>query len=262
MMSYPASFLRFLVRSLLLVIFILVYLFPALWFINYRQGQATKASLRSAEAASNHVATAFLWLFGVRVRPGGEPAEAPVLVAANHISWLDILVLYSVCAMSFVGKAEIDGWPLMGFMARTGGTIFHRRGSHDSATDAVLLMVDRLNAGNRVAIFPEGGVLPGTDIHVFHARMFRAAVDAACPVQPVMIRYLRGGRRDDDMTFRVGEGMGANLVRLLARPGVHADVRFLPVIDATGQPRRRLAEMAREMVSTYYDSPPGLSGKT
>lgn len=251
--------LRFAVRTVLLCLFLLL-VFPALGWINYHQRLDSRAARCKVEAATNRVASAVLWLFGVRVRCSGRPADGPVLIAANHLTWLDTFVLHSVRTMSFVAKAEIDSWPVLRFMARAGGTIFHRRGSHDSSQDAVSAMVARLTSGRRVAIFPEGGVLPGAEIHHFHARMFRAAVDAGCPVQPVMIRYISGGERDDDVTFRSGENMTGNVIRMLARRGVEADVRFLPLIETAGRPRRALAEKAQAAIAKCYDGPPAGPG--
>jgi len=255
-MSFLLSVLRLLVRIPLLGLFLLLGLMPALMWINYQQGLDSPDGRRKAETATNRVASAVLRIFGVRVRLSGEPADGPVLIAANHLTWLDTFVLHSIRAMGFVAKAEIDGWPLARFMVRAGGTIFHRRGSHDSSQDAVAAMVARLKSGRRVAIFPEGGVLPGTEIHRFHARMFRAAVDAGCPVQPVMIRYMAGSARDDDVTFRSGESMPGNIFRMLARRGVEADVRFLPLVEAAGQPRRALADAVRAAIVACYDEAP------
>jgi 1-acyl-sn-glycerol-3-phosphate acyltransferase len=178
-----------------------------------------------------------------------------VLLAANHISWLDIIVLHSSCAMGFVGKAEIDSWPLFSYMARTGGTIFHQRGDHDSAAGVSSAMVERLKQGRAVTIFPEGGIKPGsTSVRVFHARLFRAAVEVGCPVQPVRIRYMRNGHRDDDIIFRDNENMMMNIGRMLARPGALAEIHFMPEIDASDQPRRALADAAREAVVKSYES--------
>jgi 1-acyl-sn-glycerol-3-phosphate acyltransferase len=176
------------------------------------------------------------------------------LFAANHISWLDITVLHSACAMGFVGKAEIEGWPVFSSIARVGGTIFHQRGSHDSAADVSALMAQRLREGRAVAIFPEGGIKPGAPIRVFHARMFRPAVEVGCPVQPVMVRYMRDGRIDNDVAFRVGESMLTNLCRQLARPKAVAQVHFLPIINALNEPRRTLADGARAAVVSRYES--------
>ena len=44
----------------------------------------------------------------------GEFAPGAQLVVANHISWLDIQLLHSVSMMSFVAKAEIEKWPVVG----------------------------------------------------------------------------------------------------------------------------------------------------
>ena len=155
--------------------------------------------------------------------------------------------------MGFVGKAEIETWPVFRSIARVGGTIFHQRGSHDSAADVSALMAQRLREGRAVAIFPEGGIQPGAPIRVFHARMFRPAVDVGCPVQPVMVRYMRDALIDKEVSFRVGESMLMNICRQLARPKSVADVRFLPLISSIGQPRRALADGARAAVVSSYE---------
>ncbi len=253
MIRVITSILRFVFRSTLLALFIGLLLVPFLWLANYYQGLATEQSLRKTNTIKKRLTRCLLWFFGININVRGLPADAPLLVAANHISWLDILVLHSVRTMGFVAKAEIDNWPLFSLIARTGGTIFHQRGSHGSATDVIATMVARLKQGQRVAVFPEGGIVPGTSVRVFHARMFRAAVEAECPVQPVMVRYLVNGCRDGGIQFREGENLMRNIGRLLARPGAEADVNFLPLIDATEKPRRALAEAARAAIMSSYD---------
>ena len=198
MISILASFLRFIFRTVVLIGFLVFMLFPTLMLLNHYRRLDTETGAQKADAVSIRLANRLAWLFGVRVRLIGTPAEGPVLIAANHISWLDIPVLHSACSMGFVGKAEIDDWPVFSYIARSGGTIFHQRGCHDSAADVISAMVQRLEQGRSVAIFPEGGIKPGSSVRVFHARMFRPAVDIGCPVQPVMIRYMSDGQRDDD----------------------------------------------------------------
>ena len=192
-------------------------------------------------------------IFGLRRRIIGEFKDGPQFIAVNHISWLDIQLLHSFSQMGFVAKAEIERWPLAGWIARFGETVFHRRGSHDSASGVSTVMAQRLQQGLKIAIFPEGGISPGHEVRVFHARMFRAAVDAQCVVQPVMVRYMDKNGRDDDISFRDGESMLKNFFRMLARPGAVADLHFLPVIDATDQPRRILADAARAAVIESYN---------
>lgn len=194
-------------------------------------------------------------IFGIRLAVQGTPARAPVLVMANHISWLDIEVLHGVAAMGFVGKAEIRGWPLVGRLASIGGTIFHERGSHHSAGDVSSVLAERLKQGHRVAIFPEGGILPGDHVKRFHARLVKAAVETGSPVQPVMIRYVRDGRRDPGVGFRRRETFVGNMGRLLARPGCTAEVRFLEPMPSAGQPRRALSDAAHRQVHEAFEAP-------
>jgi 1-acyl-sn-glycerol-3-phosphate acyltransferase len=254
MISVLASIIRFTFRTALLLLYLILGLIPNLLVINHFQRQDTPAGWQKADAMGVSLANRLLWFFGISVKTRGIPADEAVLIAANHISWLDILALHTEVAMGFVGKAEIERWPVFRFIARTGGTIFHQRGSHNSAADVTSAMVQRLEQGRRVAIFPEGGILPGAEVRVFHARMFRAAVDVGCPVQPVMVRYLSNGKRDDDILFHKDESMLANFGRLLARPGAVADVHFLPPIESTDQPRRALADAARAAVVGSYEN--------
>jgi 1-acyl-sn-glycerol-3-phosphate acyltransferase len=253
MVSVLASILRFTFRSLMLAGFLVFLLFPAVLVIHYYRRLETQQGSRKADRGGIWLANSLAWLFGVRVEVSGTAVDGPVFFAANHISWLDIPVLHAGCAMGFVGKAEIDTWPIFNFIARAGGTIFHHRGSHDSAADVTSAMVQRLQQGRAVTIFPEGGIKPGAEVRVFHARMFRPAVEVGCPVQPVMVRYMQDGQRDDDFSFREGESMIRNFLRVLARRGVVADLHFLPPISAAGKPRRELAEASRAAVIGCYE---------
>ena len=239
---------------MLFVGFMLLFLFPTLLLVNHHRSRGTENGHRKADAIGVRLSNRLVWFFGIRTKVRGTPAEAPVLIVANHISWLDIPVLHTARAMGFVSKAEVERWPVFSHAAKAGGTIFHHRGSHDSASDVANLMIERLKQGRRVAIFPEGGIKPGQSIRVFHARMFRAAVDAECEVQPVMLRYMRHGRKDDDISFRKGESMLVNFVRMLAQPAAVVEITFLSPMDATGQPRRILADAARTAVINSYQA--------
>ena len=194
-------------------------------------------------------------IFGVRRKILGSFRPGPQLVAANHISWLDIEVLHSISTMGFVAKAEIETWPVAGWIAKVGDTVFHHRGSHDSSSSAAQALNQRLAEGRKVAIFPEGGVLPGHGVKRFHARLFAAAIDSQVPVQPVMVRYLRDGKPYPDITFLAGEHFGANLMRLLRQPACVAEVHILAEIPSLGRQRRELAAQAEAAVM------PGCTGE-
>src|SRR3546814_3526737 len=91
--------------------------------------------------------------------------------------------------MGFVAKREIAGWPLVGWLATRGETIFHQRGSQESLGGVLQVMLARLRSGHSVGVFPEGRTGHGDEVGPFHARIFLAAVEAGAPVQPVALRY-------------------------------------------------------------------------
>lgn len=193
-------------------------------------------------------------IFGLRRRVRGALAAGPLLIAANHISWLDIPLLHSFAPMGFVAKAEIAQWPLTGWLARFGDTVFHHRGSHGSASNVVEAMTRQLEDGRKIAIFAEGGILPGVGVKRFHARLFGAAIDSGKLVQPVTLRYLRAGQPYHDITFLPNEHFMHNFFRLLRQPACTAEVVILPVINPAGKQRRNLASEAQAAVAAAFGS--------
>jgi 1-acyl-sn-glycerol-3-phosphate acyltransferase len=188
--------------------------------------------------------TGLMRIFGLRSVRVGQPAADPVLFVANHTSWIDIELLHSQRAACFVAKAEIADWPLVGWLAASGGTIFHRRGSNHSLAAVMQLMVERLREGRSVAVFPEG---------VFHARIFQAAVDAEVPVQPVALRFARDGKRLIDAGFREDENFMQNFLRMLGGAPMDAEVHFLEPVPMNSDGRRRMADLARERIAVALE---------
>jgi 1-acyl-sn-glycerol-3-phosphate acyltransferase len=197
--------------------------------------------------------TMLLRIFGLRSVRVGKPLPDPVLFVANHTSWIDIELLHSQRAACFVAKAEIARWPLVGWMAATGGTIFHRRGSNHSLAAVMQTMVERLRGHRSVAVFPEGGTGHNGVLKVFHARIFQAALDAQVPVQPVALRFARDGKRVVDAGFREGENFMGNLLRMLGEAPLDAEVHFLVPVPAMPEARRRMADLSRERIGAALE---------
>ena len=184
-------------------------------------------------------------IFGMRIRSFGEPLPEAVLYVANHVSWLDIELMHSQRAMSFVAKSEIARWPLIGWLASRAGTIYHRRGNTDSLQAVMGVVVERLREGEPVGVFPEGGSGHGDRVGTFHARIFQTALDAGVPVQPVALRYGRNGSQDASVPFGRNEKFVANFLRVLGNPRMDAEVHFLAPVAAAPEARRRMAEESR-----------------
>ena len=188
-------------------------------------------------------------VFGFRLRRIGTPAPGATLFVANHVSWVDIVALHSQRMMGLVAKREIASWPVIGWMATRGETIFHQRGSTESLGGVMHQMLLRLRSGHSVGVFPEGRTRDGREVGPFHARIFLAAVEGNAPVQPVALRYGTGGDAQTLVAFRAGEGFVANFFRLLGEPGRAAEVCFLePIPPGSAEGRRRIAGLARERI--------------
>jgi lyso-ornithine lipid O-acyltransferase len=192
-------------------------------------------------------------IFGLRSVRVGKPLPDAVLFVANHTSWIDIELLHSQRAACFVAKAEIASWPLVGWLASSGGTIFHRRGSNHSLAAVMQVMVDRMREGRSVAVFPEGGTGHNGVLKVFHARIFQAALDAEVPVQPVALRFVRDGKRQIDAGFREHENFLQNFLRMLGGASMDAEVHFLEQVPVSQDGRRRMAELARERIAAALE---------
>jgi len=101
------------------------------------------------------VCRAALWWLGMRRTLRGRPMCQPGAAVANHASWLDIFALNAADDVVFVAKAEVAGWPGIGWLARATGTLFVRRDRADAAAQTRLFAA-RLAAGQRLLFFPEG----------------------------------------------------------------------------------------------------------
>ena len=194
-----------------------------------------------------------IWIFGFRIRVFGELPREPLLIVANHVSWLDVVVVYSQRAACFVAKSEIARWPLIGWLAGRAGTIFHRRGSTGSLDRVRATMVERLRAGRSIAIFPEGGIDHtrgiGT-VRTFHARIFQPALEVPVRVQPVALCYCRNGHLWNGVGFRDEETFAGNFLRLLGESPLDVEVHCLaPIAADPNAGRKHLANTVRGTIA-------------
>ncbi|MFP5506807.1 MAG: lysophospholipid acyltransferase family protein [Gammaproteobacteria bacterium] len=188
---------------------------------------------------------------GLRVWCLCQPLSAPTLIVANHISWLDVPALASILPMTFVAKADVRQWPLLGRLAGLAGTQFLDRASLAAVRPLLDDVAARLRAGHSCAVFPEGTSTAGDRLRPFFPALFQAAVVAGCPLQPVAIEYGHGNAPDPLAPFVGEQGFVAHLWALLGRPRTDVTLSFLAPIDARGSDRRSLARRAHVSIEQW-----------
>lgn len=204
-------------------------------------------------------AAALLRILGVAVQRHGPPlpADGPLLIVANHVSWLDILVLHAQCPNArFVSKAGVRHWPVIGRLTLAAGTLFIERESKRDALRVVHHMAEALHDGDTLAVFPEGTTSDGAGLLPFHANLLQAAIATGAPVLPLALRYA-----DDRSSPSVAAAYTGTttLVRSLwsvvrAR-GLRVQVTVLPYQPTAGADRRELSRRCRNTIAAALPGP-------
>jgi 1-acyl-sn-glycerol-3-phosphate acyltransferase len=200
-------------------------------------------------------AQGMLTILGITVRVQGEPSKGPVLMAANHISWLDILVMHAACYCRFVAKAEIRAWPLLGVLTEGGGSLFIERTSNRDAMRVVHQMADALVRGQVLAVFPEGGTGDGKTLLPFHGNLLQAAIVAQAPIQPISLQFLEAhsGEISFAPCYRAEDTLLGSVWRTLCAPPLLAVVHYGKNEIAQGRSRRAWAVDLRESIRRLID---------
>lgn len=196
---------------------------------------------------------------GVAVRAEGSLPSGtlvPAMVAANHVSWLDIFAVSSVFSTRFIAKSEVRDWPLAGWIAERAGTIFIRRERRRDTARINDVVHAALAEGDCVGLFPEGTTTEGDTLLKFHSSLFEPAVANAARVFPVAIRYEHADGSLCRAMAYVGElSFMQSLGLVLRQKHVVARVTFAPPVLAEGRGRREVAAAAEERVASLLRVP-------
>lgn len=210
---------------------------------------------RVVPAASARIPLAFcrtvLRLIRVQLVVEGQPADgAPLLLAANHVSWIDIPALGAIAPFCFLAKSELGSWPLLASFARIQGTVFVDRKRRRTIPAANRAMAARMASGRPVLLFPEGTTSAGPHPGPFRSSHFAAARDLlARPdapdlvlIQPIALSYstpLAAWVGDDDLV--------RHLWRVLRAPPLRCRITF-------GSPRRFVAGDDRKVAARQAEA--------
>ena len=158
-----------------------------------------------------------------------QRAQNGLLLAANHVSWLDIFAITALYPSSFIAMQELRRWPFIGRMITNAGTVYIDRSSRKDIGIINAAISRVLDAGGRVCFFPEARTTLGNGILPLKAALFQAALDSRAPVQPVVLRYYDSGVRTEAVSF-ANANLFQSLWRVVSIPQIVVKVDILAQI--------------------------------
>lgn len=187
---------------------------------------------------------------GLRVRRLGPLPPAGSLLVSNHVGYLDILALAGTVPGRFLAKREIAGWPLFGWLARLGKSVFIDRDNARGSRALLAPVVAALGRGDRVLVFPEGEVSPdGRSLREFRPMLFQTCITAQRPAVPVALCYCEPQDPAVWAWLDPPELWRHLWLRVLPRHHITVEVRIgAPLFPQPGENRKALAGRVRSAV--------------
>jgi 1-acyl-sn-glycerol-3-phosphate acyltransferase len=193
---------------------------------------------------------------GVTLRSNGHLGADAQMLVANHISWLDVMVLHALCPQArFVAKSEVKHWPLVGRLVIGAQTFFVERDRPRQASQAVEAIVNGLLAGATVAVFPEGTTSNGHAVLPFRSSLLQAALTAGVGIRPVALRYADAHHRVSRSAPYIDDvSLLTSMWRIARSEQLAVHVNVLPLHASIGIDRRPLALALRDAIHAALNS--------
>jgi 1-acyl-sn-glycerol-3-phosphate acyltransferase len=194
-----------------------------------------------------------LKIFGYSADVAG-PMPKNGLLVSNHLSYLDVLAISATTPAVFVSKAEVRRWPLFGWLAALGGTVFIERERRTHVGEVNREIESALAEGVLVVFFPEGTSSDGKDILPFRASLLAPAVRGGYEFSTAWLHYeLPGGDAGNEVCYWGDHSFLPHLINLLGKKSVRATLRF-GTFHRTTDDRKELAKQLREAVLALKNS--------
>ena len=208
------------------------------------------ASVRRRERFTRWWAGMVLRALGVRLMRGRGPAFAagPALLVANHVSSIDPILICAIQPACFVAKSELGNRALLKWLLAEAGTIFIDRGRRDDVPRALAAMHEAFDAGERVALFPEGTICATAQRRSFNSALLEPGSEGV-PLYFVALSLMRAdGTPCEEGDFPRDRGFAAAFWRLAGVPALVARVEVAGPVDFSGVNRKRIARSAHDAI--------------
>ena len=226
----------------------LLVAFLALADFLFRHQLAGRLSYRDRASWAHAWGAQFLRCLNIQLTASGTPPPNGILVA-NHLSYLDIVVLAASQPLVFVSKSEVRAWPLIGWLVRCAGTLFVNRQRKADVASVAPTFAPVIAENVILVLFPEGTSSGGDQVLPFMSSLLEPAAANRWPVAPAHLAYsLDDGSARDEVCYWRDMTFFPHLLNLLSKKTIHAKVCYGPQIPP-GLDRKQMARLLHEQVS-------------
>ena len=215
----------------------------------------------NTKLTKTHYSISIFWMkilikvFGLKVILKGKINQNSYAYVANHISFLDIIVLNSLLPINFIAKAEIKKWPIVGKLASKTGTLFIKRGDKEASEEIIGIMKNHIDNGNKVLFFPEGRIGNGVNVKKFHSKLFNSISYSGKKIQPIAIRYPKNYPQDlnsdDNVTWSDdSQTLLKVVIQCLGKPSTYVLVNFEKSINTSNLSSHEIAKLSAHYVDS------------
>ena len=243
-----------------------LFLYISLWFVVWMhvlRGVMTLLvlfPLLNANSKKQHIqrwSKRLLKIFGIELRVNNPNAlpDSSYLLAANHVSWMDIHAINAFKPIQFVAKSEVERWPIFGWMAKQLGTVFINRESSRHARQVVSDMAELLKTQS-ICIFPEGTSTIGKSVQTFKPNLFEAAAKAEVPACTLALAYFDRytGQHSEVPAFIGDMGLIGSMASILKNRRLQVELTFFPPLNSElTEPidRKTLSQHSETQIAQY-----------
>lgn len=197
---------------------------------------------------------------GVKLNVVGAPSAGAIIVA-NHVSYLDILVLAAMRPVVFVAKREVRDWPVFGWFARRAGTRFIDRNRRSDVARVVGEFAPAAASGVSIVIFLEGTSTDGRAVQPFKSSLLEPALQRRWSVVPAAISYALPAGHDvtKEVCWWGDMALAPHLLHCFALPRIQAFVAWGAAEAAAGD-RKVFAARLHARVTRLHLALAGAAG--
>ena len=237
--------LRIAGRTLWLCAQLLVAILDHVLVISWR-GRESKPALRAAWMQRN--GRRLLRVLNVTWATSG-PVPHRGLLAGNHLSYVDILVLAAIGPCAFVAKREVKGWPVFGWLAQFGGTIFVHREKRTEVGRTTREIDEALNRGILLILYPEGTSSDGSGVLPFKSALLEPASQPGRALSVAHIWYrLEDGDVGQEVCYWGDMTLVPHLLNLLGKRHIQAHVSFAQISEPSSDRKELARRLHAEVV--------------